>query len=234
MGRLGLVELYGRLREAYGFRDWWPGETSLEVFIGAILTQNTSWTNVEKAISNLKAANALTFRALVGMRRQRLERLIRPSGYYRQKAERLGWTLSYIARNYGSLDAFLCRDARTLRRELLDMKGIGEETADSIVLYAANKPAFVIDAYTRRIMHRVYGTDEGIGYGELQGCITMRIPRRLGLYKDFHAQFVEHAKARCRKEPACGGCPVGAHCASLRGRLLDGESPIDERRTTFI
>lgn len=234
MACLDLEGLYAKLRGAYGFRHWWPGETRLEIFVGAILTQNTSWTNVEKAIAGLKSEGALEFEALAGMRRATLERLIRPSRYYRQKAERLGYILSYVKRNYGTLDGFLDRDARALREELLGLKGIGEETADSIVLYAAGKPAFVIDAYTRRIMHRVYGTDEGIKYGELQACITRRIPRRVRLYKDFHAQLVEHAKAHCRKAPACEGCPIRPQCASGCPKKGGGESPIDGRAATFI
>ncbi|VVB77408.1 G/T mismatches repair enzyme [uncultured archaeon] len=212
MKKLQLVELYDTLKGRYGFLDWWPGETRLEIFIGAILTQNTSWSNVEKAIANLKAAGALDLHRLAHMRRGKLEALIRPSGFYRQKAERLASILRHIEDDYGSLETFLDMDGQALRSRLLEMKGIGSETADSIVLYAADKPSFVIDAYTKRIMHRVYGTREDIAYGDLQNLIVQRIPKKVRLYKDFHAQFVEHAKLHCRKAPSCKGCPVRTFC----------------------
>ena len=217
MGELGLKALYVKLRGSYGFRSWWPGETRLEIFVGAVLTQNTAWTNVEKAIANLKAAGALELDAIADMGTGSLEKLVRPSGFYRQKAIRLKGIFSHIRKEHGSLDRFLGQDAAALRTELLSLRGIGEETADSIVLYAADKPAFVIDAYTRRIMHRVYGMEEDVGYGELQAYMTGRMPRSVRLYKDFHAQLVEHAKAHCRKAPLCAGCPIGPRCAGRAG-----------------
>jgi len=211
MQKLGFSELYRILRNEYGSMTWWHG-TRLEVIIGAILTQNTSWNNVERALDNLDRANALDLSKIAGMRIEMLEKLIRPSGFYRQKAERLRHILSYILENYESIENFLGKDTPGLRNELLSLKGIGNETADSILLYAASKPVFVIDAYTKRITSRVCGIGEGMTYTELQNYISDRIPKRLSLYKDFHAQLVEHAKKYCRKKPLCGECPVASNC----------------------
>lgn len=212
---LPLTKQYELLRKRFGFLDWWPGETKLEIVVGAILTQNTSWTNVEKAISNLKKEDALELRKLATMQSGKLQRLIRPSGFYRQKAKRLKYILSYVAANYGTLENLFGKNKTELRKELLGLSGIGNETADSIVLYAAEKPTFVIDAYTRRIMHRVYGMAEAIEYLKLQRHITDRIPEELELYKDFHAQFVMLAKNHCRKKPLCEDCPLERNCRQL-------------------
>ena len=208
-----LLGLYDRLRAEYGFLDWWPGETKAEVMVGAILTQNTSWTNAQKAIANLKRAKLLNLEKLSGAKLGRLEGLIRPSGFYRQKALRLKQIFMYIRKKHLTLHRFLSRDKVSLRNELLLLNGIGKETADSIVLYAAQKSTFVIDAYTKRITSRLYGTSERIGYDELQNSIQSEIPEDVGLYKDFHAQFVEHAKKYCRKKPLCPQCPLNRICA---------------------
>ncbi len=205
--------LYRLLRSRFGFLDWWPGDTKEEVFVGAILTQQTSWKNVEKAISNLKGCDAVSIEKIASMDLHRLEQLVRPSGYYRQKAMRLKQACSYIINSYGSLDSFFRLGGSELRLKLLSIKGIGPETADSIALYAAGKPSFVIDAYTKRIMHRIYGTSEGISYEELKAYFERSLGEDAELYNDFHAQFVELGKRYCRAKPLCSGCPACHICA---------------------
>jgi endonuclease-3 related protein len=215
------VLIYKLLRKRFGFQDWWPGDTPLEVFVGAILTQQTSWKNVERAIANIKEAGLMRFDRLSGIGLSRMERLVRPSGFYRQKAKRLRDILRCIRRDYGSLEGFMALDALELRERLLEFSGIGNETADSIVLYAAEKPTFVIDSYTKRIMHRVDPSiDEDIAYDALKGYFESRIDRDLTLYQDFHAQFVELGKRFCRKrEPVCADCPLRITCSFGSARL---------------
>lgn len=208
-----IEKVYSSLRSRFGFLDWWPGETKDEIVIGAILTQNTSWKNVEKAIANLRKANKLSLERIAELDKRSLERLIRPSGFYRQKAERLKGISHYIKKNYGSLGKFFDKDTAGLRKELLSLNGIGMETADSIILYAAEKPIFVIDSYTRRAMSRIYSRKKEFGYDELQKLITESINRDVEFYKDFHAQFVELGKNYCRKEPLCKECPLSKGCA---------------------
>ncbi len=212
MKALPPVMLYRKLLRRFGNLDWWPGETQDEIIIGAILTQQASWKNVEKAIANLRAAGCLDFRKIDKMDKEQLEECIRPSGFYRQKASRLKGFAKHLFSRYGSLGELLSKEAGPLREELLAISGIGKETADSIILYAAGKPVFVIDAYTKRIMSRVYGSAEDIDYDELRSGISYSIPIDLELYKDFHAQFVELGKRYCRTKPLCNGCPVKSYC----------------------
>jgi endonuclease-3 related protein len=205
--------IYKRLRESFGFLDWWPGETRFEIFAGAILTQQTSWKNVELAIANLKAAGLLDLGRLAGTDIRRLESLVRPSGFYRQKARRLKGICSGIIRDYGSLERMFRLEKGELRKALLSYSGIGDETADSIILYAAGTPVFVIDAYTRRAMHRIDPRiKEEASYEDLQRYFEDRIERKLDLYKDMHAQFVELGKRYCRARPLCADCPLGGVC----------------------
>ncbi|MDE1868351.1 MAG: hypothetical protein KGH60_00055 [Candidatus Micrarchaeota archaeon] len=213
--------IYSHLRKRFGFLDWWPGETKFEIMVGAILTQQTTWTNVEKAISGLKAAKLLSLDKITKTERRSLEKIIRPSGYYRQKAQRLLSICKSIKREYGTLDRLFSLDKTELRDALLSYKGIGKETADSIILYAAEKPIFVIDAYTKRAMHRINPKiGEDISYGELQDYFEKRVKRDLVLYQDMHAQFVELGKNYCRTRPLCVGCPLNKICqygsASIR------------------
>lgn len=203
---------YLTLKDWFGFLDWWPGETKDEIIIGAILTQNTNWKNVEKAIANLRKEQTLDLKKISSIKTGKLERLIRPSGFYRQKASRLKGFASYIFDNYKGLDQFFEKDLASLREELLSLKGIGPETADSIILYAAEKPIFVIDAYTIRIMSRIHGKKKEFEYGDLQSLISKGIREDLALYKDFHAQFVELGKNYCKKEPLCEECPLSRIC----------------------
>ncbi len=206
--------IYKLLRKRFGFLDWWPGESSDEIIIGAILTQQTSWRNVEKALASLKDADALSIKAISSIGIRDLERLIRSSGFYRQKARRLKNLCKHIISEYGSLHKFLSIGMESLRSELLSMDGIGQETADAIVLYAAGKQSFVIDAYTTRAMERISGSEKRFGYGELQRYFMESLPRDLDLYKDFHAQFVELGKHYCLKtKPVCAECPLKRNCA---------------------
>ncbi len=216
-GRKGasLDGVYSKLRARFGFLNWWPGETPDEILIGAVLTQNTAWKNVEKAILNLRKAGLLTVAGIAQAESKSIEMLIKPSGFYRQKAVRLKSICAHI-QGRGGLKAFFSTETSELRQELLGLKGIGCETADSILLYAADRNVFVIDAYTKRVMSRVYGIDEGTEYAAMQRRITEGIPHSLALYKDFHAQFVELAKRHCRKIPRCQNCPLQHVC--LYGR----------------
>jgi endonuclease-3 related protein len=205
--------IYGRLRKHFGFLNWWPGETTFEIFVGAILTQQTSWKNVEKAIANIKKENCMNIDCIASISINKLEEMIRPAGYYRQKAKRLKNICISIKDEYGSLEAMFRLGTTELRNKLLSYNGIGNETADSIVLYAAEKPVFVIDAYTKRIMHRLGITPENISYNELQKYFEKRVPKNIKIYKDFHAQFVELGKNYCKKKPACNECPLNSLCS---------------------
>ncbi len=215
MGTPRPYALYEILRGHFGFRNWWPGDTPFEVFVGAVLTQQTTWRNVEKAIGSLKDADSLSMEKIAKMPLPKLQMLVRPSGYYRQKARRLKYLCNAIIEGYGGLDALFRLPGPKLREVLLSYNGIGKETADSIILYAAEKPIFVIDAYTKRAMNRINpAISEKVGYDELQSYFEARISRRIALYKDFHAQFVELGKNYCkRRSPVCGKCPVRERCA---------------------
>ncbi|MCL5427785.1 MAG: endonuclease III domain-containing protein [Candidatus Marsarchaeota archaeon] len=215
--RPGFIDIYRAMRARFGFLDWWPGDTPDEILLGAILAQSTSWKNAERAIANLRAAGLLSVHRIARARLGALRQAARPSGYYNQKALRLKSICSHIVSKHHGLAGFFSQDAVALRRELLSLNGIGPETADSIILYAAEKPVFVIDAYTRRAVQRIYDEEEERGYDELQSIIQASIPRDVALYNDFHAQFVELGKNYCRKKPLCGRCPLSGICGSAHG-----------------
>jgi len=206
-----LLQMYQMLKARFGFLNWWPGDTPLEIALGAILTQSTSWKNVEKAIANLKKGNLLSVEALSGVEPSYLAELIRPSLYYNQKAKKIKGFISYLANKYDSdLEKMKVVSTAVLRLELLDLWGIGQETADSIILYALDKPIFVIDAYTRRILsrHGIASVDDK-PYAVLQHFFQDNIPQEVELYKDFHAQIVEVGKNYCRRQrPLCAACPL--------------------------
>ena len=163
---------YAALYRAWGRQHWWPAETPFEVIVGAYLTQNTSWTNVERAIENLRRSNVLDLDGIRKLRLSRLEKLIRPSGYFRQKAQRLKTFISFLDRSYeGSLERMLAQPTEKLREELLSLNGVGPETADSILLYAGNHPVFVVDAYTRRILDRHQLLPEKADYDEIRPLV---------------------------------------------------------------
>ncbi|MFH1238639.1 MAG: endonuclease III domain-containing protein [bacterium] len=212
-----LPEIYHILLEHFDRQHWWPADTPFEVIVGAILTQNTNWNNVVKAIDNLKREKFLTPVALDKADQERLEKAVRPSGFWRQKASRLKYFTRYLKTHYDyDLDKFLVQPKMKLRRELLAMHGIGRETADSIILYAANKPVFVIDAYTKRMCHRI-GVTRLRDYDELRRLFEDRLPRQTQLYNEFHALIVELAKNYCKKKPQCGNCPLKGGCRYMRG-----------------
>jgi len=212
-----LLDIYHRLLSFYGPQHWWPAEDAFEVIVGAILTQSAAWTNVEKAISNLKAAGALTAAALLAIPCDRLAALIHPCGYYNAKAKKLKAFVKRLESGYGGeLERLFALDTIELRRELLTVHGIGEETADSIILYAARKPVFVIDAYTRRILRRLAVGPSGDSYGAFQALFTENLPRGEGLYDEYHALLVRHGKEVCRKVPRCPVCCLRELCPSFR------------------
>jgi endonuclease-3 related protein len=202
-----LQDIYRRLFERYGPQHWWPAREPFEVIVGAILTQSTAWTNVEKAIANLRAAGKLSAAALRTLPANELAALIHPCGYYNVKARRLKAFTDWLGERYAdNLDEMFTGDTGTQRTQLLDIYGIGEETADSIMLYAGNRPAFVIDAYTRRIIDRLGLTPQHPSYNGYQALFTANLPADAGLFNEYHALLVRHAKEACRKRPLCRGC----------------------------
>ncbi len=202
--------IYDSLYKRYGPQGWWPSESKLECALGAILTQNTAWKNVEKAIENLKREGFISIEKIDRASHGELARLLRPSGYFNQKAAKLKNFARFVMEGYGGdLDAMLEEDASALREKLLNVKGIGPETADSIVLYAAGKPLFVVDAYTVRVLRRHQLIPEQTSYDEVQELLTQSLPPEPELYNEFHALFVRVGKERCKKKaPLCSGCPL--------------------------
>jgi endonuclease-3 related protein len=201
---------YRRLRRANGALGWWPGDTALEIAVGAILTQNTAWANVERAIAALREAGILTVTGLRTVSPPRLERLIRPSGYFRQKARKLKCFIRFLDEQHaGSLARMAATPTAVLRRQLLGVWGIGPETADSILLYACGHPVFVVDAYTLRIAARHGWVESGASYARLQEAFVGSLPCDTDLYNDYHAQLVWVGKRYCRVKPLCGDCPLG-------------------------
>jgi len=208
-----LPDIYHQLMAHYGPQHWWPADNPLEVIIGAILTQSAAWGNVEKAIANLKAAGALSLEALRQLSLSQLAEIIRPCGYYNAKALKLkslaGWLGEYYRDN---LDRLFARDAGSLRQQLLSIYGIGEETADSIILYAARKPVFVIDAYTRRIISRLGLAPDSHNYSAYQSFFRDNLPADVRLFNEYHALLVQLAKDVCRKRPLCPRCCLNSLC----------------------
>ncbi len=209
-----LMKIYSRLHERYGAQYWWPAEGPFEVVIGAILTQGTSWHGANKALLNLKSKGVLNPVALNGIDMMELASLIRPSVYYRAKADKISSFLQYLWENYdGNLQRMLDRQIHDLREELLSIYGIGEETADDIILYAAGKPIFVVDTYTKRILARV-----GVGpcsgtYKHLQQWLMENLPRDVDLFNDYHALLDQHGSTTCLKNaPDCAGCCLRDIC----------------------
>jgi endonuclease-3 related protein len=205
-----LQTIYTRMYEQLGSQHWWPGETPFEVMVGAILTQNTSWKNVERAIENLKGVGLLSLEALSALPPGLLAEYIRPAGYYNIKAVRLQNLLTFInVEHGGDLQAFLGQPLPTLREQLLSVKGVGPETADSILLYAANLPIFVVDTYTHRILSRHQLIDEDFGYLEIQELFMDTLACDTQLYNEYHALLVRVGNVYCKKKnPNCAACPL--------------------------
>ncbi len=205
----GLPELFSHLLHSYGKRNWWPAKSPFEMMVGAILTQNTAWGNVERAIDSF--GECLTPQFILSCEDSRLGEIIRPSGYYNQKAARLK-TLARWFEGYGfDIGRVRAMPAELLRAELLALNGVGHETAYCLLLYAFDKPFFVVDAYTRRLFSRL-GFSVPKEYDAFRCTIEASLPKELYLYNEFHALIVQHAKERCRAKPVCAGCPLLERC----------------------
>ena len=219
IGKRELIKLYESLLEHYGEQNWWPIDREYhkkhgtdpreEIVIGAILTQNTNWRNVEKALNNLKRKNALSFEGVRTIPKRKLENLIKPAGFYRQKANYL--------KNFVNIYKDADELEKVSRDELLKVKGIGKETADAILLYALNRLSFVIDAYTKRLLSRLWNIQGN--YDELKKFFEENLPKDLKVYKEFHALIDEHCKRVCKKKPYCEVCPLTDFCSLYRENL---------------
>jgi endonuclease-3 related protein len=211
--RFPLSEVYDRLLAAYGPQHWWPGDSPFEVIVGAILTQQTSWANVEKALENLKAAAVLSPERLHRLTVAEIATLIRPSGYFNAKARKLKAFLDLLHERFaGDLGSLLALSAAELRTLLLSTHGIGPETADSIVLYAAGQPSFVIDAYTRRLFLRLGANPEHDTYENWQALFMANLPPDPALFNEYHALIVRLGKHVCQKVPLCDRCVLRDLC----------------------
>jgi endonuclease-3 related protein len=218
-----LMDIYRKLLSFFGEQKWWPYDKEyhkkhrtdyrFEIMIGAILTQNTNWKNVEKALENLKNACALEPKRIAKMGSKELQNFLKPSGFFKQKADRVKNFSKYIIENYPNLDKFFQRPIFEIRKELLGIKGIGLETADSILLYAGEKPIFVVDAYTKRLCKRFGLNIEK--YEDLRKYFEKNLPRSVKIYKEFHALIVELGKNYCKKRPFCEKCPLNSICPKL-------------------
>jgi endonuclease-3 related protein len=206
-----LLEIYRRLDDAWGPQHWWPGESKLEIMVGAVLTQNTAWSNVERAIANLKAAGALSLEALLALPLDELAALIRPAGYFNVKARRLRALLEWVSAA-GGVEALSGWTDEKLRSGLLGVHGVGPETADDILLYAFGRPVFVIDAYTRRILGRLGLIDPSMGYEHLRALIEAELGPDVPLFNQYHALLVAHGKEICRPRPRCAACVLREAC----------------------
>ncbi len=208
-----LFDIFQLMTAYYGPLNWWPAESVYEVCIGAILTQNTAWINVEKAIDKLKEAGVLTQESLMQIDQNELALLIRASGFFTIKSERIKSFVQWLDSRFdGSLDKMFAGNWMELRRELLKVKGVGPETCDAILLYAGHKPSFVVDSYTNRLFHRLGLLDGKECYEEVRTIFMKSLPADVQLYNEYHAVIVEHCKRFCRKKPACSDCPLQSAC----------------------
>lgn len=228
-----MIKIYNILIKHFGPQGWWPTinqktgkceyhknnyeipqteQQKLQIVLGAILTQNTSWSNVEKSLINLNQNNLINIDKISSFPQEKLAKIIRSSGYHNQKAERLKIFCSHIIKHHININNFLSQDLEELRVELLSIKGIGPETADSIILYAGQKPVFVIDAYTKRIFSRLGLCNKYISYDGLQSLFHKELKKDVKLFNEFHALLVEHAKTFCKKQPLCSNCLLNKIC----------------------
>ena len=202
-------QIYKKLHDHFGPQHWWPGDSAFEMMVGAVLTQNTSWQGAAKAIVNLKEAGVLSLDGLRSLPPKNLATLIRPAGYFNLKEQRLRNLLDMIAEGPGSLEALMAMPIQEARQDLLAVKGVGPETADSILLYAGDHPIFVIDAYTFRVMGRHGLKTQKMSYSDLQAWFMDRLPSEAQLFNEYHALLVRVAKVHCLKsQPLCEGCPL--------------------------
>ena len=204
-----IQQAYDALFARWGEQHWWPAQSPLEMMLGAILTQNTAWTNVEKAIANLREHDALNFHALERVSLEQLAEWIRPAGYFNQKADYIKNMIETLRERFGgSLSRLFALDTPALRNELLSWKGIGPETADSILLYAAKRPAFVIDTYTKRFLSRHGRCDPNASYNSVAKLFTDTLPEDVQQFNEYHALIVQLGKEHCKAQPECNGCPL--------------------------
>ena len=215
-----LENVYERLLVAYGRQGWWPGDDPFETIVGAVLTQNTAWTNVDKALANLRDADAMSPAAMRALPEAELATLIRPSGYFNSKARKLKAVVEYLAAYDDDTARWREREAKELRTELLGVYGIGPETADDIVLYVAGLPSFVIDTYTQRMVDR-WGVASGLkSYRDYQAMFEENLPVEAPLFNEYHALLDAHAKAVClKRDPRCPGCVLADLCWTGREAL---------------
>jgi len=215
-----LMQIYNRMFAYFGPRSWWPGETMFEICVGAILTQSVSWKNVMKAIDNMKRAGLLELESMYTASAEAIEQCIIPTMYYRMKTKKLQAFVSHIMQKYnGDLAKMFSKDMDSLRIELLSIYGIGPETADSIILYAAEKPAFVVDAYTRRIFSRLGIFSDDVTYDEMKNYFMQRLSPDVPLYNEYHALVTGIGNRFCsNKRPKCKECPLGEKCLFPHGR----------------
>ncbi len=202
---------YNILFKQYGPQHWWPGDTPFEIMVGSVLTQNTAWTNVEKAINNLKQANALSAETILSTHHARLAKWLRPSGYFNIKAKRLKNFCQWYVEQ-GGFKSLSKLDTKRLREQLLSVNGVGPETADDIMLYAFERPVFVIDAYTRRIFSRIGAVSGEESYEELRQIFEKALKPDVALYNEYHALIVKHGKDICRSRPRCDQCCLTGVC----------------------
>ncbi len=206
-------QFHDLLYQSYGPQHWWPADSAFEVMVGAVLTQNTAWGNVEKAIDRLQVKQCLNPEALLQMPESELAGLIRPAGYFNVKAGRLRNLCAWVVQS-GGVEALAEVDTSVLRRRLLAVKGVGPETADDILLYAFERAVFVVDAYTRRIGERVGLLRGDADYESVRAAFEQALGLNAGLFNELHALIVKHAKQHCRKKPVCRGCPLADVCPS--------------------
>ena len=217
-----LIEIYERLAERYGGQEWWPAESRFEVMVGAILVQNTAWGNAEKAIRALSDAGLLSPEGLRSADEGEVAQLVRSSGYYRSKARKLKALVEWLGEREDDIDALMSAEPDELREELLGVHGIGEETADDILLYALDMPVFVIDSYTRRLVYRLGLGPETGAYSLYQRLFTDHLPEDAALFNEYHALVVTHCVSVCKKEPACGECCLLSVCPTGQARTRGG------------
>jgi len=210
---MDLIRIYQKLLKSFGKQHWWPAETRFEVIVGTILTQQTNWRNVERAIENLKSGGLLNLHSLATAPLDQIEASIGHLNFFRQKARRINNLSRYLVEKYSSLDAFLSKPTKEIREELLSLKGIGPETADSILLYASDKLIFPIDAYTIRLCKRLGVKD--LKYEALRRFFENSLPKDLEVYKEFHALIDKLGKTYCKVKPSCAGCPLMDECSYL-------------------
>jgi endonuclease-3 related protein len=207
-----LLDIYEALHTAFGPQGWWPGDSAVEIVVGAVLVQNTSWRNVEHALRNLRERDLFDFEQLLALEHAELERLIQPAGFYRVKARRLRNLLDFlVASHEGSLENLFALPLAEARRQLLGVNGVGPETADSILLYAGGLPLFVVDAYTRRVLVRHGWLPPGARYDEMQRLFHAQLPPNPQIFNEYHALIVRLGHHYCRARPQCEGCPLACH-----------------------